>query len=167
MDSAFKGVHGAEERAAFAALPKFSAAASADICHRLLMQALPALVERDLNQFGEAVSHIQAILGDYFAPAQGGGRYTSAAVGAVMSRLAHFGAQGIGQSSWGPTGFAFAASDDEAQRLVRLVREERPTQRTEDGDPVLVVCKAINHGAKITLNSSAQEYKSAPHHSNA
>jgi beta-ribofuranosylaminobenzene 5'-phosphate synthase len=168
MDSAFTGVHGAEERAAFAALPKFSAAASADICHRLLMQALPALVERDLGQFGEAVSHIQAILGDYFAPAQGGGRYTSAAVGAVMSRLAHFGAQGIGQSSWGPTGFAFAASDDEAQRLVRRVREERPTQRTEnEGDPVLVVCKAINHGAKITLNSSAQEYKSAPHHSNA
>jgi beta-ribofuranosylaminobenzene 5'-phosphate synthase len=168
MDSTFTGVHGAEERAAFAALPKFSAAASADICHRLLMQALPALVERDLRQFGEAVSHIQAVLGDYFAPAQGGGRYTSAAVGAVMARLADFGAQGIGQSSWGPTGFAFAASDDEAQRLVRRVREERPAQKAENGEaPVLVVCKAINHGAKITLNSSAQDFKSAPHHSNA
>jgi beta-RFAP synthase len=163
MDSAFAGVHGADERAAFAALPKFSASAAADICHRMLMQALPALVERDLPQFSEAVSHIQAILGDYFAPAQGGARYSSAAVGTVMARLAHIGARGVGQSSWGPTGFAFAASDDEAQRLVRLVREERRAQAAEGGaDPVLVVCKAINHGAKISLTSAASDFQNAP-----
>jgi beta-RFAP synthase len=154
MDSTFAGVHGAAERAAFAALPQFPAAAAADICHRLLMQALPALAERDLPQFGRAVGHIQAILGDYFAPAQGGARYTSARVGEAMARLAHFGAEGVGQSSWGPTGFAFAASDDEAQRLVRQVREERRAQKAEDGaDPVLVVCKAINRGAKIATSS--------------
>lgn len=168
MDSGFEGVHGADERAAFAALPKFPASAAADICHRLLMQALPALVERDLPQFGRAVSHIQALLGDYFAPAQGGARYTSAAVAAVMARLAHHGAEGIGQSSWGPTGFAFAASDDEAQRLVRRVREERPAQMPQNGgEPVLVVCKAINHGAKITLNSPAQDLSDAPDASGA
>jgi beta-ribofuranosylaminobenzene 5'-phosphate synthase len=168
MDSAFAGVHGAEERAAFAALPKFSAQAAADICHRMLMQALPALVERDLPQFGQAVSHIQVILGDYFAPAQGGGRYSSASVAEVMARLAELGAQGIGQSSWGPTGFAFAASDDEAQRLVRLVREERRAQRADRGaDPVLVVCKAINHGAKINLTSPASSFQNAPDHSGA
>jgi beta-RFAP synthase len=168
MDSAFAGVHGADERAAFAALPKFSALAAADICHRMLMQALPALVERDLNQFGEAVSHIQAILGDYFAPAQGGARYSSTAVAAVMARLAHFGAHGIGQSSWGPTGFAFAASDDEAQRLVRLVREERRARMAAAGaDPVLVVCRAINHGAKISLTAPAPDFQNAPDISDA
>ena len=168
IDSAFEGVHGADERAAFAALPKFSANAAADICHRMLMQALPALVERDLPQFGVAVSHIQAILGDYFAPAQGGARYSSRAVGAAVDRLADHGAQGIGQSSWGPTGFAFAASDDEAQRLVRLVREERRTQAANGGaDPVLVVCKAINHGAKINLTSPATNFQNAPDHSDA
>ena len=66
------------EREAFAALPQFPADAAADICRRVLMQALPALVERDLSQFGEAVSRIQAVLGNYFAPVQGGARYTSA-----------------------------------------------------------------------------------------
>jgi beta-ribofuranosylaminobenzene 5'-phosphate synthase len=159
MDSAFSGVHGAEERAAFAALPQFPAAAAADICHRLLMQALPALAERDLAQFGQAVGHIQVILGDYFAPAQGGARYTSAPVAEVMGRLAHFGAQGIGQSSWGPTGFAFVASDDEAQRLVRLVQEERRAQKTAAaaGDPVLVVCKAVNQGARIASSSASRD----------
>jgi beta-ribofuranosylaminobenzene 5'-phosphate synthase len=168
MDSAFAGVHGAEERAAFAALPKFSAQAAADICHRMLMQALPALVERDLPQFGQAVGHIQVILGDYFAPAQGGGRYSSASVAEVMARLAQLGAHGIGQSSWGPTGFAFAGSDDEAQRLVRLVREERRAQAAEWGaDPVLVVCKAINHGAKINLTPPASNFQNAPDHSGA
>ncbi|QAY95348.1 GHMP kinase [Methylovirgula ligni] len=162
MDSTFAGVHGADERAAFAALPQFPAAAAADICHRLLMQALPALAERDLAQFGAAVGHIQVILGDYFAPAQGGARYTSARVAEVIGRLAHFGAQGIGQSSWGPTGFAFAASDDEAQRLVRQVREERRAQKAEDGaDPVMVVCKAINRGARITASSVPGDIRNA------
>ncbi len=160
MDPGFKGVHGAEERAAFAALPVFPAAAAADICHRLLMQALPALPEHDLPQFGRAVSHIQAILGDYFAPAQGGARYTSASVEDVIACLERHGAQGIGQSSWGPTGFAFAASDDEAQRLVRLVREERLAQDARGGiNPVLQICKAINHGAKIEFKSGAQDVR--------
>ena len=63
MDSTFAGIHGADEQAAFAALPQFPAAAAADICRRLLMQALPALAERDLAQFGQAVGHIQLILG--------------------------------------------------------------------------------------------------------
>ncbi len=92
------------------------------------MQALPALVERDLAQFGEAISRIQTILGNYFAPAQGGARYTSPSVAAAMALLERYGAIGIGQSSWGPTGFAFAASDDEAQRLVGLVQKERPAR---------------------------------------
>lgn len=168
MDAAFPGVHGADERTAFATLPKFSADAAADICRRMLMQALPALVERDLTQFGAAVSHIQTILGDYFAPAQGGSRYSSAAVADIMARLAVHGAKGIGQSSWGPTGFAFAPSDDEAQRLVHLVREERRAQTAEGGgDPVLVVCKAINHGAKINLTSPASNLQNAPARSGA
>ena len=51
------------------------------------MQALPALAERDLPRFGAAITEMQARLGDYFAPAQGGARFTSRDVGAVLDRL--------------------------------------------------------------------------------
>ncbi len=150
MDAEMKGVHGAREREAFATLPQFPSAAAADICRRVLMQALPALVERDFAQFGEAISRIQTVLGNHFAPAQGGARYTSPSVAAVMALLEQHGAKGIGQSSWGPTGFAFVASDDEAQRLLRLVQKDRLAQENNaQANPIMLICKGINHGAKI------------------
>jgi len=160
MDTDIEGVHGEPEREAFANLPQFPSAAAAEICHKVLMQALPALVEHDLTQFGAAVSAIQAILGNYFAPAQGGARYTSPQVAATMARLERHGAKGIGQSSWGPTGFAFAASDDEAQRLVGLVREERRTQaKRGPRSPAMLICKGINHGARIEMIGGAQDLR--------
>ena len=91
MDPEMKGVHGAREREAFASLPQFPAAAAADICRRVLVQALPALVERDLAQFGEAIGSIQTVLGNYFAPAQGGARYTSSMRG---------GGDGAARTAW-------------------------------------------------------------------
>jgi beta-RFAP synthase len=158
MDQELEGVHGERERDAFVNLPRFPATAAADICHKVLMQALPALVERDLAQFGEAVRHVQAVLGDYFAPAQGGARYTSPRVATIMELLERLGAKGIGQSSWGPTGFAFAGSDDEAQRLIESVQEERRAQ--EKGRPsnlAMLVCRGINHGARLGTIASAQD----------
>jgi beta-ribofuranosylaminobenzene 5'-phosphate synthase len=150
LDAGMKGVHGAGEREAFATLPQFANAAAAEICQRVLMQALPALVERDLPQFGEAISRIQTILGNYFAPAQGGARYTSPAVACVMARLEQCGAKGIGQSSWGPAGFAFVGSDAEAQRLVELVQQDTPAHENKaQANPIMLICKGINHGATI------------------
>jgi len=143
MDQSLKGVHGDAERAAFAALPPFSAETAADICHHVLMQALPAIVEEDITQFGAAIAHIQEKLGAYFAPAQGG-RYTSPAVGTIMQRLAALGAHGMGQSSWGPTGFAFVASEAEATALAGQVGAEAEALHLK-----LLVCKGMNAGAKI------------------
>ena len=83
------------------------------------MQILPGAAERDLEAFGDGVGRVQEIVGDHFAPAQGGGRFISAAVGRVAARLKALGARGIGQSSWGPTGFAFASDPDHAEFLAR------------------------------------------------
>ena len=58
------------------------------------------------------------MVGAHFAPAQGG-VFTSPRVGAAMAALDAMGAHGTGQSSWGPTGFAFADSEDTAQNLRR------------------------------------------------
>lgn len=116
LDEGFQGKHGEAEIAAFQRLPPFPATTAAELCRLMLMQALPALVERDLDRFGQAVTRLQAAVGDHFAPAQGG-RFSSAAVAEALAWLQAQGVRGIGQSSWGPTGFALLGSAAEAQRL--------------------------------------------------
>ncbi len=143
IDRAAEGVHGDDERRAFAQLPPLPAQSVGEICRRTLMQILPGVAERDLDAFGEGVATIQVVLGDHFAPAQGGGRFTSAAVGRAAERLRAHGARGIGQSSWGPTAFAFAADPDEAEFLASRARDAA-------GPNVSVrICAACNHGALI------------------
>jgi beta-RFAP synthase len=150
MDKGLKGVHGDDERAAFGELPLFTDAASAAICRHVLMQALPAVAECDIAQFGSAIGHIQTILGDYFAPAQGG-RYTSPGVATIMAALGKAGAYGLGQSSWGPTGFAFAETETEARRLVDQI-----SRNAADLHLDVIICKGLNRGAKIETNTEAK-----------
>ena len=103
-----------------------------------------ALRNRDLEAFGDGVARVQEIVGDHFAPAQGGGRFTSAAVGRVAERLKALGAHGIGQSSWGPTGFAFASDPDHAEFLAR-----RAARRARIGGRHHESASARDHGAEI------------------
>jgi beta-ribofuranosylaminobenzene 5'-phosphate synthase len=124
LDNDLTGVHADTEFAAFAALPPLASSAAAELCRRALMQVAPGVAEADFRAFGEGVSAIQRILGDHFAPAQGGGRFTSRRVSNVLSHLEAAGAIGVGQSSWGPTGFAFAADPDQAAHLAALARSE-------------------------------------------
>ncbi len=138
------GLHGADEREAFAALPPFSEAQAGAICRLVLMQALPSLAERDIVGFGAAITRVQEIIGDYFAPAQGGRRFTSARVEDMVSKLLAEGATGGGQTSWGPTGFAFVDSARAAERLVALTAE----RAAAEGVKVSVV-SALDEGAKI------------------
>lgn len=116
LDGGRHGLHGLAEAAAIAALPSFPAARAAHLCRLMVMQALPALAEADLDGFGTAVAELQRVIGDHFAPAQGG-RYLSPPVAAVLEWLADQGVRGVGQSSWGPTGFALIGSAGEAERL--------------------------------------------------
>ena len=49
------------------------------------MKALPALAECDIVSFGSAIKELQAHLGDYFAPVQGGSRFSSPDVAAALA----------------------------------------------------------------------------------
>jgi beta-RFAP synthase len=111
------GVSGEAEATAFADLPEFSQSAAAHICHLVLMKLIPGLKETNLAAFGSALTEIQQIVGGHFASKQGGSVWTSPAVGRLAHRMRDLGAQGIGQSSWGPTGFAFVDTPDGAERL--------------------------------------------------
>jgi beta-RFAP synthase len=121
FDPASTGVHGASETAAFASLPDFPEAETAELCRRILLGALPALVESDFKTFCDQVGYLQTRMGAYFGPLQGGA-YVSAGVAEVLDWLARQGLTGLGQSSWGPTGFAFAASEADGQALLAAAR---------------------------------------------
>jgi beta-RFAP synthase len=118
LDARQSGTHGAAEVEAFRALPRFPATSSGEICRHVLMGLMPALVEHDVLAFGAAVTAIQNLVGTHFAPVQGG-VFTSKRVQQTITCLAEAGAVGIGQSSWGPTGFAFAPSDAAARKMLR------------------------------------------------
>jgi beta-RFAP synthase len=139
------GLWGRDEASAFAALPPLDDACSAEICRLVLMQVLPALIEDNLPRFGAAITRIQAITGDYFAPAQGG-RFASPRLAAALALLADAGAAGGGQSSWGPTGFAFVEGEEIAEILAETLRH---SEQSHDLD--ITICRPRNCGATITL----------------
>ncbi len=122
FDTENQGLHGAQEKSAFAELPPFSEDTAAHICRVVLMQILPALAESDMGPFARGVGELQRLTGDHFAPAQGGGRFTSRGVAEVMAWLRQLGLNALGQSSWGPTGFALVDSEMRARALLRDAR---------------------------------------------
>ena len=143
-DTAQAGLSGGDEVTAFAALPPLDDAYSAEICRLVLMQVLPALLEDDLPQFCAAITRIQAIMGEYFAPVQGG-RFSSPRLAAALSLLADAGAAGGGQSSWGPSGFTFARDPATAERLTDLLRHSPKGEGLD-----VTICRPRNYGATIT-----------------
>jgi beta-ribofuranosylaminobenzene 5'-phosphate synthase len=125
QDSAQQGLSGDAERQRLASLPPLPQALAADICHQVLMRVLPGVAGADFAPFAAGVTRIQQVLGEHFAPAQGGHAFTSHAVGRVLGWLARHPAgagAAIGQSSWGPTGFAILPSQEEAQAAIAAVR---------------------------------------------
>jgi len=135
QDPSQAGLFGSQEKQAIAALAPLPRAVAADICHQVMMRVLPGASVNDFEAFAAGVTHIQDLLGEHFAPAQGGSAYTSTAVGQLVQWIgeasrAWGGAQApgrhgaaIGQSSWGPTGFAILPSQAQAESLVQAARQ--------------------------------------------
>lgn len=151
FDGRAQGIHGDAEIKAFRTLAPFPAASSASICRRALMEIMPAVIEKDITTFGNALTAIQETLGDYFSPAQGG-RFSSRAVEETLVRLGECGAVGIGQSSWGPTGFAFAESQAAAERIVAAAA-------LDDTETTIRIVAGRNQGAKIARAMAPHQFE--------
>lgn len=146
FDESGVGLHGASEMTAFNELPPFPSTASAHLCHLLIMRGLPALAEGNIAAFGAAISELQQTVGEYFAPAQGG-RYTSSAVAKVMAWLEGRGAVGMGQSSWGPTGFCLVEGVDRASSLLQAAQRQFSGQ----AGLRLMLASCRNRGADVAV----------------
>ena len=124
LDAARSGLSGPAEREAIETLPPLPQAQAADLCHQVLLRILPGAANDDFAAFAAGVNRLQEVLGAYFAPAQGGSAWTSPAVARLMQwlRTQRPGSAALGQSSWGPTGFAIVPSADAAGALVAAAR---------------------------------------------
>jgi beta-ribofuranosylaminobenzene 5'-phosphate synthase len=114
VPTADPGLSGLAEEEAFGRLVP-SAERSAAIAQIVLTALLPALVERDVDEFGAAVTRVQELVGDSFATVQGGRFHPRA--GALVEALLRGGAAGAGQSSWGPAVYGVVGSEAAARGL--------------------------------------------------
>ncbi|HEX7969202.1 MAG TPA: beta-ribofuranosylaminobenzene 5'-phosphate synthase family protein, partial [Stellaceae bacterium] len=152
LDHARHGLHGSAEMTAFGALPDFTEALAGRLCRLVLLRLLPGIAERDFVAVSAAVGEIQQRLGDYFSAAQNG-RYTSPAVAEALAWLHATGIVGIGQSSWGPTGFALIDSAAHAAALATALRDRFAAIRNLE----FRVVAGRNHGADITVLADEKE----------
>jgi beta-ribofuranosylaminobenzene 5'-phosphate synthase len=121
VPSAEPGLSGVAEEEAFRRLAP-SAERSAAIAQLVLTSLLPALVERDLDEFGAALTRVQQLVGDAFATVQGGRFHPRA--GALVEALLRHGAAGAGQSSWGPAVYGVVGGEAAGRELARRLQDE-------------------------------------------
>jgi beta-ribofuranosylaminobenzene 5'-phosphate synthase len=130
QDTRAQGLSGGDEKRALVELPPLAPPAAAEICHQVLMRILPGAALGEFAPFAAGVTQVQRVLGEHFAPAQQGRVFTSAAVGRLVQWLGgveldgdeHAAPAAIGQSSWGPTGFAIVPSQASAEALLLAAR---------------------------------------------
>jgi beta-ribofuranosylaminobenzene 5'-phosphate synthase len=140
QDSAHVGVHGGLELQAFEMLKL----AQNHLHEMVFKHMVPALQRADLLAFGAYMQDLQAYNGDYFAPVQGG-RYASKDVANLLAWLQNNGAVCVGQSSWGPTGFAILQNQQQAEDLqnqAQLAFAAKPNISFQ-------ICRGKNTGAEI------------------
>jgi beta-ribofuranosylaminobenzene 5'-phosphate synthase len=140
VPAAEPGLSGAAEEEAFQRLVP-STEGSAAIAQLVLTSLLPALVERDVEEFGAALTRIQQLVGDSFAAVQGGRFHPRA--GALVEALLRGGAAGAGQSSWGPAVYGVVGSEAAGRELARRMED------VLDGEGRLDLVTFDNRGACV------------------
>lgn len=138
-----QGPAGRIEREKFLALTADTRAHTETLCRLALFEILPALQEKDFRTFAQGVHEFNALAGEMFRHVQGG-TYAHPSTARLIAILNQWGCLGAGQSSWGPTVFAFAASGEEAEQW-----GERLRLLPEAAEHEVIVTSGQNHGACV------------------
>jgi beta-RFAP synthase len=116
-----RGLAGLSEAAAFSQLPPIAEEVTQKLWEITNDEILPAVEREDFPMFGEAIYRFGRLAGECFATVQNG-PFASCGIERLVNSIRAFGVPGAGQSSWGPTVFAVAADEVEAERLIDWVR---------------------------------------------
>jgi beta-RFAP synthase len=139
-----EGPSGAEEDEALMHIPPVPVEVVGRMCRIVLLGLLPALEEADGHAFGAALTELQALVGDVFAPVQGG-RYADPRAEVLLETMRSSGALGGGQSSWGPTVYGLVEGEETA-------REVAGTLRARYEDVTVWVSRPCRTGRRIWID---------------
>ncbi len=144
-----KGVEGLSneaEKLAFNRLPPMPAEEVGKECRLIMMKLIPSLAEKNIEYFGEALTDIQNVIGDYFSQVQGG-RYSNPATAGTIKFMQQIGAYGVGQSSWGPACYGLFGSDEAGKAKIKV---QNFLKNNAGGE--VFVAKGNNKGAYVKLS---------------
>ena len=138
------GLWGIAEHRAFSKLPPVPRHVTATLRREVTERMLPAVMDAALDDFGESVYQYGRTAGMCFATVQGG-RFSSRQQHDVVEELRSWGVQGVGQSSWGPTVFAFVGNTKDATDLIKDMRA-----KWSQNDYDMTLSRPDNTGVRVS-----------------
>ena len=145
------GLANIAEAQAFAELPRVPTAISDELIRIVREELVPVAAQADFAAFSAAVYRYGRLSGECFAPLQGG-PYNGPEATAIVELFRAHGLVGVGQSSWGPTIFAFTESNEQAQRLAPALSA---ALRAHESEGVELLYGPVNNGgARIEVSDS-------------
>ncbi len=115
--TAGRGLAGKQEADAIAELSPISEKTTQELTELATGSILPAAEANNFEAFSEAVYRYGHIAGTCFASQQGG-PYNGPVLTRLVEIVRQLGVTGVGQSSWGPTLYAFLPGEDSARDFV-------------------------------------------------
>ena len=137
------GIWGSEEANEFYRLPPMLHELTANLCALALTEIVPAALEHDFAGASESIGRFGRLVGEYFAPVQGG-VIADAQMRTLAATLQSRGIEGVGQTSWGPTLFVLCPSMAFAHDLAA---ELSGSQAAADCE--ITVAAPLNRGATV------------------
>jgi len=141
-----QGISGETERQAFERLPPVPTEATAAMCREALLGLLPAAIQADPVEFGEALFAFGQHAGACYAELQGG--IYSRELAEIVAELRRQGVTGVGQSSWGPTIFGVVESQQAAEAALARFQLTDTGRSTE-----CHIVQPLNQGATVAIFS--------------
>ena len=140
------GLSGESEQMAFDELDAVPKPTTDALIDEITSTMIPAIETSDFASFSTSVTRYGETAGRCFEACQGG-PYANDTLQTIVDTLRKVGVQGVGQSSWGPTIFAFADCSESASEVVAAFHKALPELNADTR-----VCEANNRGADIDVN---------------
>jgi beta-ribofuranosylaminobenzene 5'-phosphate synthase len=112
-----RGFSGEQEQNAFKKLEPPPIETIGLVSRIVLLQMIPAIIEKDIELFGEAMTKLDTMFGDYWKKIQGG-TYSHPRIEECVKHLLEKGAYGAGQSSWGPALYGLVDGRSQANNML-------------------------------------------------
>lgn len=139
-----QGLSGSSERKAFRSAPSVPKVTRDRLIRLAHDRLIPAAIQADWAEFSAALYEYGHMAGDCFSKVQGGA-YNGESVSELVDFVRGAGLPGVGQSSWGPTVFAMAESESQAQDKMEEINERF-------ADVEIIISPPDNTGVQVVAN---------------